>query len=118
VTATRAPCEHTDALPVESAVTGTTLAYLCPTCDAQLPADFGMELTARRAAQARQEACSHEEAIEITSWGKRLVRWACARCGITLPRHAEGGLITGPRHPGEDDIAVWLSPGGHFEEDR
>ncbi len=32
-------CAHTDAVPVESVVTGDTLAWLCPGCDTQLPAN-------------------------------------------------------------------------------
>lgn len=32
-------CAHTDAVRVESAATDETLAWLCPDCDTQLPAD-------------------------------------------------------------------------------
>lgn len=34
------PCEHPDAVPVESVVDGSTVAWLCPGCDAQLPATW------------------------------------------------------------------------------
>lgn len=34
----RGPCRHTEIIPVDSIVTGETLARLCVTCDMQLPA--------------------------------------------------------------------------------
>ena len=34
------PCAHTGAVPVDLALTGETVAWLCPRCDAQLPADW------------------------------------------------------------------------------
>ncbi|TQN30600.1 hypothetical protein FHX37_0482 [Haloactinospora alba] len=35
----RQTCSHEDAAPVESIVDGELLAWLCPDCDTQLPAD-------------------------------------------------------------------------------
>lgn len=31
-------CRHLDPIPVESVVTGETVAYLCPTCNTQIEA--------------------------------------------------------------------------------
>jgi hypothetical protein len=40
------PCAHWQAVPV-SGVGGDVVAWLCPACDAQLPADFGVLGTGR-----------------------------------------------------------------------
>ena len=34
------PCAHHEAVPVDLPVTGETVAWLCPDCDAQLPAGW------------------------------------------------------------------------------
>jgi len=34
------PCRHPRAVPVDQAITGDTIAYLCPDCDTQLPEGF------------------------------------------------------------------------------
>jgi hypothetical protein len=41
-----APCAHWQAVPVPG-VGGDVVAWLCPACDAQLPADFGVLGTGR-----------------------------------------------------------------------
>jgi predicted RNA-binding Zn-ribbon protein involved in translation (DUF1610 family) len=80
------PCGHEAAFPVDSVVTGTTVAYLCPTCGTQLPEDFGVELVARRAHAARQAACPHtQETADITQWGGGTIARLCKACGKTLP---------------------------------
>jgi hypothetical protein len=38
--ATFGPCAHPEAVPVDLPVTGETVAWLCPQCDAQLPAEW------------------------------------------------------------------------------
>ncbi|MEV2277835.1 hypothetical protein AB0I72_19845 [Nocardiopsis sp. NPDC049922] len=83
------PCRHEAAVPVDSVVTGTTLAYLCPDCGTQLPDDFGAELAARRALTARQAACPHtQETADITQWGGSTIARLCQTCGKTLsPPH-------------------------------
>jgi hypothetical protein len=91
-TTTRALCRHADAIPVESVVTGDTLAYLCPTCSAQLPASFGAELEELRARMARQDACDHtREITDITVWGAGVVASLCQDCGKNLTPCTAGG---------------------------
>lgn len=34
------PCTHEAAVPVDSVVDGAVVAWLCPDCDAQLPAGW------------------------------------------------------------------------------
>lgn len=34
------PCAHNGAVPVDLLLTGETVAWLCPECDAQLPAGW------------------------------------------------------------------------------
>lgn len=40
----RVDCNHLTPAPVYSVVTGKILAYLCPDCDSQLPADSSADL--------------------------------------------------------------------------
>ncbi|MFI9558847.1 hypothetical protein [Nonomuraea endophytica] len=62
-------CDHSGAVPVESAVTGEVLAALCPGCDAQLPAEF--------------LGCAHANAIDITSLNEPPGRSICNDCGTS-----------------------------------
>jgi hypothetical protein len=41
------PCAHPDAVPVELLLTGERVAWLCPGCDTQLPADYWISLAER-----------------------------------------------------------------------
>jgi hypothetical protein len=60
-------CDHTQAVPVESVVTGEILAALCPGCDQQLPAAF--------------LGCTHDNAIDIPSFAEPPGRQICNDCG-------------------------------------
>lgn len=40
LTALACPRAHTAAVPVDELLTGVTVAWLCPDCDKQLPADW------------------------------------------------------------------------------
>ncbi len=62
-------CTHANAIPVESTITGETLAALCPDCDTQLPPGF--------------LDCTHDDIIDITSLGEPPGRQLCQRCGAT-----------------------------------
>lgn len=62
-------CAHPDAVPIESVITGETVAALCPDCDADLPAAW---LT-----------CAHQETIDISGLGERRGRALCNGCGAT-----------------------------------
>ncbi|WP_157251103.1 hypothetical protein [Nonomuraea typhae] len=64
---TRARCDHSSAVPVESALTGETLAALCPTCDTQLPAEF--------------LGCEHANAIDIYTLAGPPGEQICNDCG-------------------------------------
>lgn len=48
-------CAHRRAVPVESTVTGETVAALCPDCDVQLPPGF--------------LGCPHDNAIDTPTMG-------------------------------------------------
>lgn len=68
-------CTHLDAVPVESAVDRTVLAWLCPACDAQLPADH-----------PASQRCEHENTLGVYEFPHgtgRLIGWRCTDCGET-----------------------------------
>jgi hypothetical protein len=44
VVRTIATCRHDEKVPVESVVDGLVLAYLCPDCDRQFPAEWQVGL--------------------------------------------------------------------------
>ncbi|MEV0993435.1 hypothetical protein [Nonomuraea sp. NPDC050202] len=62
-------CDHAQAVPVESVVTGEILAALCPGCDQQLPAEF--------------LGCPHDNAIDITNLAELPGQRICNDCGTT-----------------------------------
>ncbi|MCW2768184.1 MAG: hypothetical protein JWO11_4143 [Nocardioides sp.] len=66
---TAQPCDHAGAVPVESVITGETLAALCPGCDVQLPAEF--------------IGCPHANVIDAPTLGEPPGRRSCNDCGTT-----------------------------------
>lgn len=88
---TTGPCPHDDAVPVESCVTGETLAWLCPPpCGQGLPPEWGEVLARRQAEREFRAACTHEDVLDITSLGDRS-RWGlCRRCGQAMTETLDG----------------------------
>ena len=75
----RHPCDHAQAVPVESAVTGEVLAALCPGCDTRLPARF---LT-----------CDHPSSVDVSSLGDLPgSHELCLSCGVTRSTITAGDL--------------------------
>lgn len=80
-------CRHDHAAPVES--DGAILAYLCPDCDTQLPADFGKELERRREIAGLQASCAHEEVMELKTFDGTVITVRCQACGATVQPEQE-----------------------------
>lgn len=83
ITSTRG-CPHLEAVPVKGTANGETLAWLCPTCDAQLPASFSDEMARRREVLARRADCAHENTNEATDGTRRVIARWCSDCGKGL----------------------------------
>lgn len=62
-------CDHAGAVPVESIVTGETLAALCPGCDTQLPAEL--------------LGCPHRDVINVSALDQPPGLYLCQQCGTT-----------------------------------
>jgi hypothetical protein len=76
------PCPHTEAVPVDSCVTGETLAWLCPPpCDQRLPVEWGEVLADRQATKEFRAACTHDDVTDVTNLGQLRRHGVCCRCG-------------------------------------
>ena len=80
------PCTHRAAVEVESA--GERVAWLCPDCDAQLPAEWMSPYHARPprgpggGSRSRTASdCQHVPGTEITRLGSLRHEYLCSLCG-------------------------------------
>lgn len=92
------PCSHADAVPVDSCVTGETLAWLCPPpCDQRLPMEWGEVLADRQATREFRAACTHDEVTDITALGEFRRHGVCCRCGQSMAQTPDGAWVTDTR---------------------
>lgn len=88
---TTPPCAHADAVPVELASGGERVAWLCPACDEQLPADWAPSFTDLHFNESllRRPVKAHAD--------PHLIDWAGTRGGRKRSRRSpsKGGCIAG-----------------------